>query len=243
MLRLTVIQDIISPVKNNKFFIEEDFVIDQQVKDGQICVNIHYKYDNSLYFNMVVSIDFSNKASAIAQVSPGIIIKTQSIAIKELSDAKYQLSNWLIRLEEEMKLMPLERKVFEHEDKIRKWEEVFEEVPDKYFTKQEAENLIERLEKLEKELHQKIENTVDPNLNIESELDKIHSDMSSLKEQIQILSRKNWMSSFLARALNWANRNPGTIRGIVEGTKGLLPDEVSSKIPNEIVELLVPEEN
>lgn len=187
---------------NFDFFRYEDFSIEvADNKDGFVdeCV-FTISYDK-YYFEIIFD---SNKCRIT--FSPGDIYLDGSDEIKiDVFMKRYEdyIHEWLIRVKEDI-LNPVEKRFIDSEiNKFKvEMEHKLEEIDDSYFTKEEGNELKERLEQLENSI---LEQNLQEEL--QTEILKMKEEIEFLKETINTLSKKKWLRNALIKIWAWGQKD------------------------------------
>lgn len=203
---------------NFDFFRYEDFSIEvADNKDGFVdeCV-FTISYDK-YYFEIIFD---SNKCRIT--FSPGDIYLDGSDEIKiDVFMKRYEdyIHEWLIRVKEDI-LNPVEKRFIDSEiNKFKvEMEHKLEEIDDSYFTKEEGNELKERLEQLENSILEQ-----NSQKELQTEIVKMKEEIKFLKETINTLSKKKWLRNALIRIWTWARKeeNRNLIESSVETIKAI----------------------
>ncbi|MFK4304832.1 hypothetical protein ABH892_004999 [Paenibacillus sp. RC254] len=145
------------------FFSIGDFKVEQEEEtDTQFgTITIIYSFDENYYFSISLEDDFET-----AKV-PGNIKLLEEETASDKKELFSEIKNWLYNLKEELLTGPIIRQ-FEQfkEDVDQRFQDIertYNSLEDKYFSKIEAEDFRERLEKLEKVYVEQIENQMKNN--------------------------------------------------------------------------------
>lgn len=122
----------------------------------------------------------------------------------------------------------------ELDQELGKIGEALEEVPNHYFTIQEAAEYSEKLDSLEKMFSEMLQSQEDESKNLQDELSEMRSEITLLKNQISILTKRNWFMSFLSKTYQWGKRHPNEVQALAAAAVGLLPDGVKEHVPQEL---------
>ncbi len=187
---------------NFDFFRYEDFNIEiADNKDGFVdeCV-LTIAYDK-YYFQII----FDSSKCRIT-FSPGDIYVDGSDEIKiDVFMKRYEdyIHEWLIRVKEDI-LNPVEKRFIDSEiNKFKvEMEHKLEEVDDSYFTKEEGNELKERLEQLENSILE--QNSQEE---LQTEILKMKEEIEFLKETINTLSKKKWLRNALIKIWAWGQKD------------------------------------
>ncbi|KGA81439.1 hypothetical protein KQ41_21880 [Lysinibacillus fusiformis] len=225
---------------NNEHFLPEDFNIGTEDYGNYIEININYLYLPQYKFEGKI---FKDEEKFNAEFTPG----TVTLAVNKYGLEKRQFMHfirvWLKNTYSEMTKTPIERKVKEHDKILKSWQEKIDsmgEEGDSFFTKEEGEELRNKLNELEELLENGI---IQKDENIQQDLDKLHSEVNTLREHLQVLTKKNWLLSFSVRIYTWIKRNPDMTRRVAGFSRELLPENVKDIVSQEALDQLLPVSN
>jgi len=114
------------------------------------------------------------------------------------------IKDWLKRLDEELSSIPLQRQIEEQHQEIQLIFEQLRDIPKDFISKQEAEGLSARLDELETRLTKNLQETVADQAELETKIKTISDDMSLLKENMNVLNKRNWAKALVTRTFEWA---------------------------------------
>ncbi|MGX6444257.1 hypothetical protein ACWM35_13705 [Neobacillus sp. K501] len=240
VLTLTFTQQIEEALKSTHF-LPEDFNITTKDYSGYVRLTIAYNYmpEFSFYSNI-----FKEEEKFTTEFTPGKITKVTRK--KDLDSYEFfeSIEEWLDNAYTEMNSIPLARKVKEQEEVLKSFQEkiqAMDEAGEKHFTKKEGEELRNRLDKLEEYLSESIKERTESENNQKKEISALHSEIDTLKTQLEILSRKNWFLSLSTRMYNWYKTNPLLARQLAGFTREMLPQEAKDVVSQEALnQLLLP---
>ena len=108
----------------------------------------------------------------------------------------------------------------------------FDAMDDSYFTKEDALDLKIKLDKLENELNAEILKNTKTKKEQEVEIEKLHTDIDTLKETIHSLKKKGWLKSFTNKVVKWTmnSDNRKLLGDGIQVIRGFLPDDVKSTL-------------
>lgn len=223
-------------------FLADDFSIEPQDKYNQIWLTITYKYMTQ--YNFVMKITPSNVFSIT--FSPGSILNLESYKELDEYESLNRLSDWLNNIYKELNNTPIARKVSQHDKILKTIQEKINSIEnhDILFSSGEKSDFNSRLDALEADFIQKMEDTNNKQNEFQSQIKQMQSDISTLKRQLNVFTKKNWSLSFSARLYNWYKTNPLLTRQIAGFTRELLPEETREFISNEALDqLILPPDN
>ncbi|MFF6014137.1 hypothetical protein [Lysinibacillus fusiformis] len=225
---------------NGKHFLSDDFNIKTESYTNYIKLIIRYSYLPQYMFEGFI---YTNEEKFDARFNPGtvaIVVKKDNLLRQEFLIA---IREWLNNTYSEMTNSPLERKVKEHDEILKSWQEKIHSMGEEgehFFTKEEGEELRNKLNELEELLENGI---IQKDENIQQDLDKLHSEVNTLREHLQVLTKKNWLLSFSVRLYTWIKRNPDMTRRVAGFSRELLPENVKDIVSQEALDQLLPASN
>lgn len=225
---------------NGKHFLSDDFNIKTESYTNYIKLIIRYSYLPQYTFEGFI---YTNEEKFDARFNPGtvaIVVKKDNLLRQEFLIA---IREWLNNTYSEMTNSPLERKVKEHDEILKSWQEKIHSMGEEgehFFTKEEGEELRNKLNELEELLENGI---IQKDENIQQDLDKLHSEVNTLREHLQVLTKKNWLLSFSVRLYTWIKRNPDMTRRVAGFSRELLPENVKDIVSQEALDQLLPASN
>lgn len=220
-----------------KGFKREDFTYNSITQDnGYVAFKIIYKYEGKYWFKT----EINDRNQFCIEFSPGEILSVES------KDSLYTelylkaIREWVGLIKSEMISSPMGRKISFLQEEIEKFQEVIEShknFEERYFTKEEGEELKRLLYELkdgyEKNIEEEIEKEFADQQQLNSDLRDLRSEIDSLTEQVDYLKNKKWYLLFASRAVHWTIRNPKIVKGLgVWGAKKFLPEDVQSILPS-----------
>jgi antirestriction protein ArdC len=121
-------------------------------------------------------------------------------------------------------MAPIVRQVEEQERLLDDLMQQVQGLPDEYFSKDEAQDLVRRLEELEHRLSDNLAANINDKAQLNSQIQAIVSDIQMLKDNIGSLKKPGWAKALMVRAAEWikvpANRQ--LLRSGAEVAKELL---------------------
>ncbi len=182
---------------NFDVFRYEDFII--EIIDNNYNNKICIKYDD-YYCNM----EFNGEPCEI-KYSPGKVLIEESSALslsKFENNIKTLIQEWLKRIKRDM-INPLEKRFVDNS--IQKFREEIEsklcEMEDGYFTKDEGNELRERLKQLEKMISER-----DSQEELQAEILRMKGELEFLKATIDTLTKKKWLKNALVKMWVWGQK-------------------------------------
>lgn len=209
------VKNIIYDALNYKFFLFEDFVIEES---GRYVCGLRISYDK-YYFDIGYN-DSDGKWQI--RFSPGKILMEDSTVIT-MSEFERRivgaLQYWLDLVKEDM-LNPLEMRFIANSIQEFKSEidNKLNEMEDSYFTKEEGDALREKLEQIENMI---LNQTAQDEK--EKEILKMKEEIEFLKQSIDTLTKKKWLKNALVKMWSWGRKeeNRKLIESGVEAVKAI----------------------
>lgn len=220
-----------------KGFKREDFAFNSITQDnGNVLFKIIYKYEENYWFK--TEINDGNKF--YIEFSPGEILSVESKDSLYTEFYLKALREWVGLIKSEMISNPMGRKINFLQGEIEKFQDAIashKNFEERYFTKEEGEELKRLLYELkegcEKNTEEEIEKEFADQQQLNSDLRDLRSEIDSLTEQVDYLKNKKWYLLFASRAVHWTISNPKIVKGLgVWGAKKLLPEDVQSILPS-----------
>ena len=254
---------IITSNLKGKYTSIEDFDI---ILKGNTSGNmsIYYKYKPEYLFTIYLN----SKGVTSIKFSPGEILKSDvyesttnppsqpyglglptkkpSVEIN-LNDTDYlsnKISDWVYNIESEMEITPESRILKEHEEKIRNIEdelnELFKGQEDSTFSYDEIIDLKDRLDNLEQDFKNKIEEYDEKHETLDNLISELNKEITSLKMQSNVLTKQSWLRSFTAKMYTFMQKHPKLTALIGASIYTSLPEELKEGLPDGYVNILLP---
>jgi len=239
------------------FYIKQSSKMDTIDKDSQpfdsidedtIVLLISYTYDVSYYFKTELTMMEKTKESYAGvnliqktktpqisvEYTPGTILFTNEISKVKMEEYFTIITQWLSNLREELESAPLWRQVTSHQEKLEEIEKIIDQQAndnaDLFFSKEEGNQLKEKLNQLEKILQENLKETNTEEEELEEQQEKLHKEVEMLKVQVEYLNKKKWLLSLSTKFMNWISRNPHNSAQISSATRELLPIEIKDSL-------------
>jgi hypothetical protein len=209
-LRDRTLNQIAAALEETGYFKRGDFILTTNDASHQTDVSIEYRYNPKFSFHAGIG---KEKATGFGigtgafpiglRYSPGELNDTETGAVQNLDGLTAAVSQWTARIKGETSATPEMRAVEEQQRLIAELTSELSQVPDEYFSQDEAKEMRLRLEKFEQTLAKNlIENTQDK-AELAAKIKALTSDVEMLRENISYLTKKNWASALCTRAFGW----------------------------------------
>jgi len=228
---------------NSEHFLSDDFNIKTESYNNYIKLNIIYSYLPQYVFEGFI---YKDEEKFDARFNPGtvaIVVKKDNLLRQEFLMA---IREWLNNTYSEMTNSPIERKVKEHDEILKSWQEKIHsmgEGGEHFFTKEEGEELRNKLNELEELLKNEIIEKDENKYEQKQDLDKLNSEINTLRQHLEVLNKKNWFLSFSVRLFTWIKRNPDMTRRVAGFSREMLPEDVKDIVSQEALDQLLPPGN
>lgn len=250
MIRQKTLTDIKQEIDKHSKFISSDFIISTKADK----INIKYEYDQTYFFEAEIpssttTISKEKKETQLmrttideinyedykfyGRVSPGNLTLVENYNI--IGEKKFYklISNWLDNLWNELLAIPINRQ-FENQEKIiEEIKERLNHIPDAYFEFEEAEEIKKKIDNLEKQFEERLNNEIKDKEKLKEQLDELHIEFSNLKQTIHSVKKKGWFKSFITKTFVWVSKEEN--RKFLKDTKDLivplLPENIKNVLP------------
>jgi hypothetical protein len=206
-LLLQELRDIISDSK----FSYHDFEI-----ENVNYFKVTYKYQPDLSFTIESTYDEKN----IISIIPGKIWETERTEVKGSSSIKNTFKEWLDNIWKKIMIDPVHRILEEQKFKVDEILNAIKDFPDEYFTVNEAEELREKLDDLEKNMMENLQNTITDKKELEAEIKSLHNEINTLKTTLTSFKKPKWFQSLGTRIGVWLS-DPKNQQSLLQGAVAL----------------------
>lgn len=200
MFRIHVLRQAIRS-SDSKLISEDDIAIQaNQATDGSQ-FTLTYRPEPEFFFRGTHRTS-SPSGRLMIERAPGPVFEREqaTVGLDELSDT---IAAWILRLDEDLRGRPLWRALQEQEAELNQLFEQFNDLPEVFFSREEASELEQRLSELEAKLASHIQVSTELESDRRAQLKVVHEDIAHLKEQVQILTKPGWARSLAAKSWQW----------------------------------------
>jgi hypothetical protein len=224
MLRANVVRQILTTLEKNPKFRAEDFSVDQSATGETLTLIITYRYEDSYAFRAMIPLTDKQQFVIAANMSPGNLLAEETGAYGSTASLLTGIKNWVIRIDQELQAVPANRELAAQQQAIEDLVETIAGLSDEYFTREEADDLLRRLDELEAQLAQNVRERVTNKKERDSKIERIHADVESLKEKVVVLKKSGWLKAAGVKTLGWLKdpTNRALLKSGAEVTKSLL---------------------
>jgi chromosome segregation ATPase len=128
---------------------------------------------------------------------------TEEVAYTSKTELLSGITEWVIRVRNELRAIPIYRKIETQQQELEEMLKQFSDLPNEYFSQEEAEKLKQKLEQMEEQLKQSLEQSIADKKELEEKVKSLHADMETLRQNLQVLKKRGWVNSLLVKAANW----------------------------------------
>ncbi len=235
MIKASIVKAVHSTLSHKKFFEVSDFEISEtKTKNSSTeTLEIRYRFAEDFYFladipsqkSRVKEGEYITETYIInCRVSPGEIAIAEKIAVHDKSGLLQALDEWASRVNEELLAIPVNRQVALQEQQLAELLKNFEQIPDDLFSQDEANQLRQRLDELEKKLIHSAEQSAKDKEELAQKVEAIKADIGTLKHSLNTHKKKSWIGSLSVRFLKWTKdpQNKELLKSGVDLAKALL---------------------
>lgn len=195
MLRDRIIASIRESIERSKCSVEE-FSFDQSEKDGTTTLTIAYRFDPRFFFRLSVSAKAGSDYTYLA--APGSVAQRESgmVSTYHLNGT---IQEWAGRVLEDLVAPPVMRQISEQGKAINDMLAQFDTLDDEYFTKDEAEEMRQKLDELEKSLLAQLESADLGQKELRRKADELHKEIEMLKSTVESLKKPGFAGRVVVR--------------------------------------------
>lgn len=233
MLRDKIYKEIISTIDSNIRYDNNDFKIVTTQEKTAVKLIITYKIDTKYYISFDIPSTLAVDGYTISgQVCPGPLALIETFKFNGKEGIYKRITVWLDCIWEELSSHPFVKTMESQQSQIDEIVEGFKSMNDTYFSVDEVQDLKARLDTLENNLKAEIEKNTEDKKAQDAQVDKLHTDIETLKETIVLLKKKGWIHSFTSKAMKWT-MNSDNRKLLGDGFKVIrefLPEDVKNNL-------------
>ncbi|PWL29342.1 hypothetical protein [uncultured Roseivirga sp.] len=225
MVRASILKQINSILEENEHFSYNDFkIITSQEYDSTV-VKIEYEFKKECYCEL----NLPQKASFLTreektetrfmrsntkieeyqnyvlkgEISPGALAKVETIERHGVTSYRQVIVAWLNYLWQDLIDEPLNRLFIKQKSEIEKIKNRLNFLPEDFFSEEEEETIIQRLNDLEKQFKNQIKNSFEDKKEQEKKIKELKKEIEKLKLIIGSIDKRSWFKSFATKTLSW----------------------------------------
>lgn len=202
-------------ISENTFFKPNEFIITESDvnkstygRSGPTDLIITY-FDNEAYefrVSLPKGKDKDGNFEFDGMVRPGEYAHEQDLCLKGGAQLMTEIKSWVQRIEQDIRSNPLGRRLAEQQARIDDLLKQFSSVPsgNEYFTREEAEDMRKRLDKLEGQLVEQLKKASLDDKAEQQKISEVDNDIGVLKAQLEQVPKKSWFKRLAVRLGIWA---------------------------------------
>jgi len=201
LLKLSFRTEIRESLGKGRFHGEE-FLIEQKEHQSSVTLSISYRFDSEFFFRAEIP-NIMGQRNEVITISiltcPGIMSQKENSMVKESYELLTAINEWTKRVYEELNARPIYRDLAENQEEIEELINRVNELPDEYFTKEEAQEMKHKLDDLEQSFLLKLHEIISDQNDLKKRERELHSEIESLKMTIDLLKKPGWAGTMLIR--------------------------------------------
>ncbi len=252
MVRTSIKNLILESLNSNKIFTNSDFNI--LFKGNVVMIKFEHNenYEMNLAFPNSKTIKTKNvKRDGIIRMtgtaeetleyeiyeikgscSPGKFSSNENIIINgDEYEIRGTITEWIDNILEELKAEPLNKIVFAQEEEIEKIKKRFDSFSEDFFSKEEIDDLTNKLEILENTIKETLEKHTIEAAILNERLNELEKEIDSMKQSAEFLNKKSWFKSSFIKIYKWVSeeKNRKLIKDGAKLAELLMPDQYKLK--------------
>ena len=204
-LRNRTLTQINAALENGGYFKGADFIVTANDASNKTDLKIEYKYSGSFFFSAGIALEKAPNGVFMIGVryTPGEVNDTESGAVQNLDGLTAAITQWTQRIRGETTATPEMRAVEEQQRLIAELASGLSQVPNEYFSQDEAKEMRVRLDAFEQRLTTNLSEHTQDKAQLAEKLKALTSDVAMLRENISLLTKQNWATALIARTFGW----------------------------------------
>ena len=206
MVRQAFLKDLNDAINKSQHFEEHDFQISWKPADIGYDLLLAYRYDDNYYLSAHVDGAIENEQRDVAIfgiAQPGDIGVTENFRVYGRTRFVAYIRQWLMRLRAELEALPINRLVEEQRQRIEDLIGQLDDLPNEYFSRTEAQELKDRLDRLEEQMVSSVIANAAKDEDVSKRVTALENDFAALKENVEILKKPGWARAFATRVTKW----------------------------------------
>ncbi|HLN96533.1 MAG TPA: hypothetical protein VK183_12940 [Flavobacterium sp.] len=246
MVRNKTKVEINKALDGHKYFSSSDFSVEYK----GYTISIRYEYDSRFYFIINLPEQISTRKVETQQqsllsmrstlqsqevevylinvkMSPGQMVLSENVEF-ESSKLRSNINSWLTTIWEELNSQPLSKRLDEQNDILNEIKSRVDQVSEEYFSREEGEEIKQKLKDLEAQIKAQIEQQVTEKKEQGEKIKELHQYIEVLTDTVYLLNKKNWFKSSMTKMYKWISNesNRKLLKDGAELLKPLLPESV-----------------
>ena len=211
MLREIFKKEIEDCLSSNKFHSLYDFSIEED-KPKENHIRIIYLPDKKYYFTFEIpnfkselKTDFGQERKYIytTVIAPWQTAEVEKAKFYSKDEFLNGIKDWLKYLEEDLLSIPVNRKIKQVEENLHLFMETIDNLENKYFTDNEAKDLITKIEEIQESMVNNINQLNKKSEEKEILINELKTEIEALKIKVDIFDKKGMFKSLIAKIFQW----------------------------------------
>lgn len=143
-------------------------------------------------------------------MSPGGLAQEEQFEFYGVAELQKKLGNWINYIWEDLSAEPIIRTVNNYQQQLQEFLEKYnlEEIPngENFFSKEEAEQINQKLNALEESLKTKLDEVTQDKKQLAKELEELKKEFEGFRKTVPNLDKKNWFKAFLTKLFVWGSK-------------------------------------
>jgi len=216
MLRNSILVNIKQALNGHDRFEEYDFQITDNSNSESSQVQINYlgkpEYFIAFWIAQVSTAPINGK------MSPGYITMIEEFIIGGVEAMHEKIYDWQCEIWAEFEIDPIIRKQNEQQKILDEILEKFDTFSTEYFSKEEGEELKDRLDEVERKYRDMIANLISDTKEREDRIQNLEKDIETLKATVNVVNAGYWKRSMLGKMVKWVvnKENQDGVKGLID---------------------------
>lgn len=235
MIRPEFYSSITNALESEGHFKAEEFIIKEVADKPGPIIHIEYKFSDSCIFRTNVPTEkkeFKDQYGTRSDyhfniwMSPGGIASSEREIVIGRSALLGAITTWTKYIHEDLRATPTNRRLDEQQSELENLMKSMVDLPNEFFSREEAKHIKARLEDLENRLRNNFQAQVEDKEKLKTKLDSMTRDFAELKMQLDSLKKPKWGGALMVRILRWTKEpeNQNLLKSGVEVVQNLLTD-------------------
>lgn len=236
MIRSEFIVLIVKALEGSGEFKATDFTINEESGGYGTKLVVTYRHHNEYFFSAEIPNDKTTSKTEsgrlvseyriLVRASPGGMTTLENMTVRGRDELLTEIRHWINSVYEDLGSMSCRRQFERQQDEINQLASKLGEVEDSYFSQEEADEIVARLEALEERMKASMQDSIQDKEQLSEKIAQLEKDMAGLRMQVDILKRPQWRGALIIRVLAWFKEpsNQKVLKSGAEAITNLLTD-------------------
>jgi len=204
-LRHRTLNQINAALSQSGYYKAADFTVTAKESSKQTQLIIEYKYNPAFFFHAAIPLERTTVGafSIGLRYTPGELNSTETGSVQNLDGLTGAISNWTDRMRGESLATPEMRALEEQQRLLAELTNGMSQVPNEYFTQDEAKEMRVRLDAFEEKLAKNLEENTENKDELAKKIKELTADVQMLRDNLSALTKQNWAVALCTRAFGW----------------------------------------